>query len=355
MSCICLSRVVNRSRQPAFLLSLCPVSACQESSSVLYLFVKSRQPAFLLSLCPVSVCQESSTGFSAVPVSCICLSRVVNRLFCCPCVLYLFVKSRQPAFLLSSCPVSVCQESSTGFSAVLVSCICLSRVVNRLFCCPCVLYLLFKSRQPAFLLSLCPVSVCQESSTGFSAVPVSCICLSRVVNRLFCCPRVLYLFVKSRQPAFLLSLCPVSACQESSTGFSVVLVSCICLSRVVNRLFCCPRVLYLFVKSRQPAFLLSPCPVPVILGAMCKAYSTSTRVFTPSPRDVAPEQSISHFLLYRPRDRNSLWRCVALCGRQEHRVFGLDPETQHEFVVMATNPRGECQLSEKLVLETEGV
>nr|KAG5692793.1 hypothetical protein BaRGS_002923 [Batillaria attramentaria] len=94
-------------------------------------------------------------------------------------------------------------------------------------------------------------------------------------------------------------------------------------------------------------------PVPVIMESMCKAYTTSIRVFTPSPHDVAPEQSISHYLLYRPRDRKSLWRAVALCGRQEHRVFGLEADTQYEFVVMASNPRGECQLSQKLLLRTE--
>ena len=93
--------------------------------------------------------------------------------------------------------------------------------------------------------------------------------------------------------------------------------------------------------------------MPFILEAMCKTYTSSIRVFTPSPHDVAPEQSISHFLLYRSRDRKSLWRSVALCGRPEHRVFGLEPETQYEFVVMATNPRGECQLSWRVLLETE--
>ncbi|KAK7094223.1 hypothetical protein V1264_007873 [Littorina saxatilis] len=94
-------------------------------------------------------------------------------------------------------------------------------------------------------------------------------------------------------------------------------------------------------------------PAPVILTAMCKTYTSSIRVFTPSPHDVAPEQSISHFLLYRSRNRKSLWRSVALCGRAEHRLFGLEPETLYEFVVMATNPGGECQLSERVVLETE--
>jgi hypothetical protein len=86
---------------------------------------------------------------------------------------------------------------------------------------------------------------------------------------------------------------------------------------------------------------------------MCTTSSSSIRVFTPSPRDVAPEQGIAHFLLYRPRDRKCLWRSVALCGSLEHRVFGLDPDTQYEVIVMATNPSGECQLSDKVVLETE--
>ncbi|KAL8564447.1 hypothetical protein ACOMHN_017589 [Nucella lapillus] len=99
--------------------------------------------------------------------------------------------------------------------------------------------------------------------------------------------------------------------------------------------------------------LHSVVPVPVILEAMCHTYPTSIRVYTPSPHDVAPEQSISHFLLYRPRDRKCLWRCLALCGRVEERVFGLEPGVQYELVVMAKNPRGECQISDKVVLETD--
>jgi len=40
-------------------------------------------------------------------------------------------------------------------------------------------------------------------------------------------------------------------------------------------------------------------------------------------------------------------------GREDHRVFGLDANTEYEFVILAYNQKGECQLSNKLVLETE--
>ena len=40
-------------------------------------------------------------------------------------------------------------------------------------------------------------------------------------------------------------------------------------------------------------------------------------------------------------------------GREEHRVFGLEPQTEYDFVILAYNLRGECQLSNKVTLQTE--
>ncbi|PVD35292.1 hypothetical protein C0Q70_02252 [Pomacea canaliculata] len=85
----------------------------------------------------------------------------------------------------------------------------------------------------------------------------------------------------------------------------------------------------------------------------CRASSSCIRVFTPSPHDVAPEQHISHWLLYRPRGPESVWQAAPLYGSQEQRVAGLDPETDYQVVVMARNARGECQLSHVLGIRTQ--
>lgn len=34
-------------------------------------------------------------------------------------------------------------------------------------------------------------------------------------------------------------------------------------------------------------------------------------------------------------------------------MFGLESNTEYEFVILAYNLRGECQLSNKITLETE--
>jgi len=46
---------------------------------------------------------------------------------------------------------------------------------------------------------------------------------------------------------------------------------------------------------------------------------------------------------------------MALYGRQDHRVFGLDLGCEYEFLILACNHRGECQISNKITLQTEDV
>ncbi|XP_045161107.1 E3 ubiquitin-protein ligase Midline-1-like isoform X2 [Mercenaria mercenaria] len=94
-------------------------------------------------------------------------------------------------------------------------------------------------------------------------------------------------------------------------------------------------------------------PAPAITERLCKRFTSSIQIFSSSPVDVATEQKISHFLLYRQPSQNRVWKCVSMYGREEHRVFGLAPSTEYEFVILAYNQRGECQLSNKIVLETE--
>ncbi|OWF56200.1 E3 ubiquitin-protein ligase MID2 [Mizuhopecten yessoensis] len=94
-------------------------------------------------------------------------------------------------------------------------------------------------------------------------------------------------------------------------------------------------------------------PVPVIIESLCRQFATSIQIYSSSPQDVAAEQNISHFLLYRPVALSRAWRTLVLYGRQDHRVFGLDTNVEYEFVLMASNPRGECQISNKISLQTE--
>ncbi|XP_046336008.1 E3 ubiquitin-protein ligase Midline-1-like isoform X2 [Haliotis rufescens] len=109
------------------------------------------------------------------------------------------------------------------------------------------------------------------------------------------------------------------------------------------------------VQCRTLSQSESVVPVPVILETLCRRFMSSIQVCSSSPLDVAIEQKISHFLLYRPSDQGHrcLWKSVSLYGRQEHRVFGLEPNTEYDFVIMACNPRGECQLSNRVSLQTE--
>ncbi|KAK6177390.1 hypothetical protein SNE40_015499 [Patella caerulea] len=94
-------------------------------------------------------------------------------------------------------------------------------------------------------------------------------------------------------------------------------------------------------------------PMPIILQNLCKSFTSSIQIFSSSPLDVASEQNISHYLLYRPLGQNRIWRSVCLYGRQEHRAFGLAPNTEYEFIIMACNLIGECQLSSRVTLKTD--
>ena len=92
---------------------------------------------------------------------------------------------------------------------------------------------------------------------------------------------------------------------------------------------------------------------PEIIEPLCKSFTSSIQIFSSSPLDVAAEQKISHFLLYRLPSQHRVWKCVSMYGRQEHRVFGLEPNSEYDFVILAYNLRGECQLSNKVSLQTE--
>ena len=70
--------------------------------------------------------------------------------------------------------------------------------------------------------------------------------------------------------------------------------------------------------------------------------------------DVDVEQKISHFLLYRQPSHNRIWKCLSMFGRDEHQVFaGFKQGIEYEYVILAYNLRGECQLWNKIVIETD--
>ncbi|XP_022346163.2 E3 ubiquitin-protein ligase Midline-1-like isoform X4 [Crassostrea virginica] len=94
-------------------------------------------------------------------------------------------------------------------------------------------------------------------------------------------------------------------------------------------------------------------PAPVIVESLCRAFATSVQIYSSSPQDVAAEQHISHFLLYRPRGQSRAWRTLCLYGRQDHRVFGLLAGTDYEFIILGCNQRGECQVSNRVYIQTE--
>lgn len=94
-------------------------------------------------------------------------------------------------------------------------------------------------------------------------------------------------------------------------------------------------------------------PAPVIVESLCRPFATSVQIYSSSPQDVAAEQHISHFLLYRPRGQSRAWKTLSLYGRQDHRVFGLIASTDYEFVILGCNQRGECQVSNRVVIHTE--
>ncbi|VDH92520.1 midline 1 [Mytilus galloprovincialis] len=94
-------------------------------------------------------------------------------------------------------------------------------------------------------------------------------------------------------------------------------------------------------------------PVPVIVESLCRQFTSSIQVYSSSPQDITVDQQISHFLLYRPLGQSRAWKTIPLYGRQDHRVFGLESSIEYQFVILGCNPRGECQISNKIVLQTE--
>ena len=94
--------------------------------------------------------------------------------------------------------------------------------------------------------------------------------------------------------------------------------------------------------------------VPVIIENQCRTYTYSIQLHSPSPLTSPLHASgVEHYLLYREASVNKIWKSISLYGRVDHRVFGLEPDTLYDFVVMACDSNCECQVSNMVTMRTE--
>ncbi|KAI0218954.1 E3 ubiquitin-protein ligase Midline-1 [Lamellibrachia satsuma] len=96
---------------------------------------------------------------------------------------------------------------------------------------------------------------------------------------------------------------------------------------------------------------LSNMPAPEIVVSASRTYSCSIQIHSPSP--LAANPALTFYLLYREASDNKIWKSLALYNRADHRVFGLDPDTMYDFVIMLCDSNGECQVSNMVTLRTE--
>jgi len=94
--------------------------------------------------------------------------------------------------------------------------------------------------------------------------------------------------------------------------------------------------------------------VPVIVENQCRTYTYSIQLHSPSPlTSPLHATGVEHYLLYREAAVNKIWKSISLYGRVDHRVFGLEPDTLYDFVVMACDSNCECQVSNMVTMKTE--
>jgi len=94
--------------------------------------------------------------------------------------------------------------------------------------------------------------------------------------------------------------------------------------------------------------------VPVIAENQCRTYTYSIQLHSPSPlTSPLPATGVEHYLLYREASVNKIWKSISLYDRVDHRVFGLEPDTLYDFVVMACDSNCECQVSNMVTMKTE--
>jgi len=112
-------------------------------------------------------------------------------------------------------------------------------------------------------------------------------------------------------------------------------------------------------EGRSLQWLMPPTPlfvvsVPVIVENQCRTYTYSIQLHSPSPlTSPIHVTGVEHYLLYREASVNKIWKSISLYGRVDHRVFGLEPDTLYDFVVMACDSNCECQVSNMVTMKTE--
>ena len=90
----------------------------------------------------------------------------------------------------------------------------------------------------------------------------------------------------------------------------------------------------------------------MILESLCDSSETSASIHSTSPFDVSVEQGIEYRLLYRQTGIKTIYNSETFLGEEVHTVHGLESDTEYEFVLLAANLKGECQLSNTVVLQT---
>ena len=94
--------------------------------------------------------------------------------------------------------------------------------------------------------------------------------------------------------------------------------------------------------------------VPVIVENQCRTYTYSIQLHSASPLTAGTQHAgVEHYLLHREASVNKIWKSISLYGRVDHRVFGLEPDTLYDFVVMACDSNCECQVSNMVTMKTE--
>jgi hypothetical protein len=98
----------------------------------------------------------------------------------------------------------------------------------------------------------------------------------------------------------------------------------------------------------------STLPVPTIIESQCRSFTYSIQLHSPSPLACPPHPTgVEHYLLFREASVNKIWKSISLYGRVDHRVFGLEPDTMYDFVIMACDKNAECQVSNMVTMSTE--
>ncbi|XP_074654156.1 E3 ubiquitin-protein ligase Midline-1-like [Tubulanus polymorphus] len=101
----------------------------------------------------------------------------------------------------------------------------------------------------------------------------------------------------------------------------------------------------------------SSVPVPEIEKRFCRTYTSSIQIYCNTPSSSNPPSGVNFYLLYCEANVHSprVWKSKPMSqyGIYEHRVFGLEPNTRYELMILATGSNGACQISGSIFLKTK--